>query len=484
MAYGNPSLLSDRGRAWLGSVENVPPQQLPAHAEMAAKTGLMSFQDALMIKQMADQIRASGKNEGVPPNNVMQEKLAMLSGRPAPSPPQMPQQQMAAPQQQMPQPQPQQDPRMQGGLGAMPAPVMDNAQYANGGIVAFAGDSGSHVGATAPKRSWWDYLLYGRKGDSSEEAMVGNPANYNAGMGASHPEWASPDPNAATVGVGPDGRPYPLTPPKEGATLVPGSDKTAGGLGGFRLPTRSTLKPIDVEGELGKEDYSAYDRWMKNMEIDPVEAAKQKAEDRRQALIMFGAKMAQASKDNNFFGAFGAGAEEYGKQTSESKKERRAAEKESKIARMNLDIGKGSEKRAGRRSLTESAYRRESDIAADTRGLAQLALQQQANAIAEVTRRATLKAAQEGLPIEAAKAVGALEGAKIKVLDNARSSPQYIAWQKIAREEEGNADGNEALRQMQAIESAATAQIDSQLKIIATRGYAGWQLEGVVPEGQ
>lgn len=446
MAYGNSTLLSDRGRAWLSSVEDVPPQQIPARAEMAAKTGLMPFQDALMIKQMADQIRASGSSRGAPPTNVMEDKLAMISGR---APVQQMPQQVAPPPQQ-----PQEDPRMQGGLGAMPAPVMDNAQFADGGIVAFAGSTGSWV---EPKeRSWWDYLLYGRRGDPSEqEEAVSTP----------------PPP--------PSERP---TPP-EGATLVPGSDASTSGLGGFRMP-RSTLKPIDVEGDLAKEDYSAYDRWLRNMEIDPEEVAKQKAEDRRQALIMFGAKMAQASKDNDFFGAFGVGAEEYGKRTGESEKERRAAEKESKIARMNLDIGRGAEKRAGRRSLTESKYRRDADIAADTRGLAQIAIQQQANEIAEASRQASLRAARDGLPIEAAKAVGALEGAKIKVLDAVRTSPRYLDWQKIAKEDSGTEEGNLALQEMYKLEQGATAQIDNQLKLIYTRGYAGWQLEGVVPEGQ
>lgn len=137
MAYGNASLLSDRGRAWLGSVEGVPPQQVPARAEMAAKTGLMPFQDALMIKQMADQIRASGDNESPPPNNVMEEKIAMISGR-APSPQQMP----PPPQMDGQSGPPQQDPRMQGGLGMLSAP---NMNFADGGIVAFAGNNGSQV---------------------------------------------------------------------------------------------------------------------------------------------------------------------------------------------------------------------------------------------------------------------------------------------------------------------------------------------------
>ena len=142
MAYSTPQLLSDRGRAWLGSVEGVPPQQLPAHAEMAAKTGLMPFQDALMIKQMADQIRASAGNEPPPPDNVMEQKLAMISGRAPPAPPQQmpPPQQMggeAAP--------PQQDPRMQGGLGTLSAP---NMNFAGGGIVAFAGRDSSYVGGS------------------------------------------------------------------------------------------------------------------------------------------------------------------------------------------------------------------------------------------------------------------------------------------------------------------------------------------------
>jgi hypothetical protein len=91
---------------------------------------------------MADQIRASGGNELPPPNNVMEEKIAMISGRAPP-----------APQQQMPPPPqmdgqsapPQQDPRMQGGLSTLPAP---NMTFAEGGIVAFAGEGSSYVGGS------------------------------------------------------------------------------------------------------------------------------------------------------------------------------------------------------------------------------------------------------------------------------------------------------------------------------------------------
>ena len=468
MAYGNSSLLSDRGRAWLGSIEGVPPQQVPARAEMAAKTGLMSFQDALMIKQMADQIRSSGKNEEVPANNVMQEKLAMLSGRPVPQP-QMPPPQM----QQMQQMPPQQDPRMQAGLGAMPVPVMDNAQYADGGIVAF---NEGGTGKPKNKRSYYEEAVE----YEYPTGITGDPRNYVGGGGAAHPEWASQNPYERTVGVDANGRPYPLRRPTEGVDLVP--EDRVGGLGSFNVP-RGTLKPINVDAEMAKDDYSAYDKWARLMEINPEEAAKQQAEDRRQALIMFGAKMAQASKDSDFYSAFGAGAEEYGRQTGESKKERRAAEKESKLARMNLEIGKGSEQRAGRRGLRDIAGRRDEAISADERQRMNLAVQMQGNAIAEASRQATLRAAQEGLPLRAAEVVGKLTGERIKAINDVRNSSMYIDLSKIVKEKGPNSiDGKIAIEEMKRIEKGATFDIDNQLQLIYTRGYAGFSIESVSPQ--
>lgn len=390
----------------------------------------------------------------------------MISGR---APVQRMPQQMAPPPQQ-----PQGDPRMQGGLGAMPAPVMDNAQFADGGIVAF--DDGG--GTKDKKKSYYDEAIE----YEFPTEIVGDPRNYTgSGLGASHPEWASSNPYERTVGVDANGRPYRLRPPAEGVELIP--DSRVSGLSGFRIP-RSTLKPIDIEAALAKEDYSAYDRWLKNMEIDPEEVAKQKAEDRRQALIMFGAKMAQASKDNDFFGAFGAGVEEYGKRTGESEKERRAAEKESKVARMNLDIGRGAEQRAGRRGLTDSAYRREADIAADVRGLGQLQIQAQSNAIAESSRQASLNAARAGLPIEAAKAVGVLTGQRIKAINDVRTSdPMYLELSRVVKDEGANSpEGQQALAEMRRIEQGVTFDIDNQLELLYTKGYAGFSVGSVRPQ--
>lgn len=66
-------------------------------------------------------------------------KMAALQAVQAPNaaPPQMPQMPPQGIQQAMPQPQMPQSP-MDQGLGGMPAPAMDNAQFAGGGIVAFA----------------------------------------------------------------------------------------------------------------------------------------------------------------------------------------------------------------------------------------------------------------------------------------------------------------------------------------------------------
>lgn len=130
MSIATP-LMSERARAWLASVKDVPPDQLSQHATQAAQTGLISFGDAIALKQMADRISGAAKKDAPSPTSVVQDLKQQIQ-HPQPVPQiNMPTGQEAP-----------QDPRMQAGIATLPAPAMDNigeAGMADGGIVAFAG---------------------------------------------------------------------------------------------------------------------------------------------------------------------------------------------------------------------------------------------------------------------------------------------------------------------------------------------------------
>jgi hypothetical protein len=113
--------MSERARAWLASVQNVPPDQIAQRATQAAQTGMISFGDAIALKQMADRISGAGQGDAPSPTSVVQDLKQQIQN---PQPPQ--EVDMTR------------DPRMRAGLATLPAPAMDNAQYAGGGIVAFA----------------------------------------------------------------------------------------------------------------------------------------------------------------------------------------------------------------------------------------------------------------------------------------------------------------------------------------------------------
>jgi len=127
MSMATP-LMSDTARAWLASLKGVPPEQLNQHAISAAQTGMISFGDAIALKQMADKLSGAPAQKDAPsPTSVVQDLkqqvqnkdmysgVGALSTAPAPA---------ASP--------------MESGIASLPAPVMDNAEYAGGGIVAFA----------------------------------------------------------------------------------------------------------------------------------------------------------------------------------------------------------------------------------------------------------------------------------------------------------------------------------------------------------
>jgi len=101
MAFENP-FFSDKARAWLGSIQGVPEDQVPAKANLAAQAGLMSFPEALAIKMIADRIRAPQGN--MPEGTVMSEML--------------------------------------GGIAGIDAGRMENPSFAGGGIVAFSDGGG------------------------------------------------------------------------------------------------------------------------------------------------------------------------------------------------------------------------------------------------------------------------------------------------------------------------------------------------------
>jgi hypothetical protein len=100
----NP-LLTQAARAWLASIQNAPQEQIPARAIQAAQTGMLSFGDALAIKQMADRVRETSMAQPPQPGNVMTDLIQQInSGQGA----------------------------MQQGIAGLPAPAMDQAQFAGG----------------------------------------------------------------------------------------------------------------------------------------------------------------------------------------------------------------------------------------------------------------------------------------------------------------------------------------------------------------
>jgi hypothetical protein len=100
----NP-LLTQAARAWLASIQNTPQEQVPARAIQAAQTGMLSFGDALAIKQMADRVRETSVAQPPQSGNVMTDLIQQINAG-----------QMAR----------------QQGLAGLPAPAMDQAQFAGG----------------------------------------------------------------------------------------------------------------------------------------------------------------------------------------------------------------------------------------------------------------------------------------------------------------------------------------------------------------
>lgn len=474
MANGTPSILSEAARRWLGSVENVAPQMLPARAEMAAKTGLMSFQDALMIKKLADQIRGGQQESEIPRSNVMQDKIAQISGR-APvkaPPPQMPQPQAPMPE----------DPRMQGGLGTLPAPTMDNAQFAGGGIVAFAGDEGSYTGSSESPGFWATMLdFYKPKRSKEQGPAVSNAPPTEEELAASEELRRKHRENVA----------------RERQLLAASRVREVEGMDSLypninvAFPQR-TLQPIDVDTELAKEDYGDYDRIMAQLKADKEERGKNTEYDRRMALAAAGFRMAQAASQPGatFMGSLAEGGAEGIRGLAEARKRVQDADAKTREMMMNLEMSKGADRRAARRGLLNASQRRDEAISdyqvkeAEFRlGMAGVNARTQAALAAAAAR-----GSRGANPQQIAQAYSSLMKVKLQLLEDlATNDPAYRNALNEFNENKDDMTPNEyknAYENIQRMQRAVTADIDQQLAILKKMRTGDWSMMGDVTDSQ
>lgn len=459
MANGTPSILSESARRWLGSAEGVPPQMLPARAEMAAKTGLMSFQDALMIKQLADQIRGSNNDGNIPQSNVMQDKLMQISGR-APVQAQPPQMQ---------QPQPQgapEDPRMQGGLGTLSAPNMENAQFAGGGIIAF--DEG---GATDKKGvSLMDYFRRLYFLPTEDESLVGGQYPTHGGDPMKEPLSASEYSAEDRLRDSVQEEKAPPPPPGFGVSIP--SAAQAG------------LRPVNIDAELAKEDYSEYDKWGAELQKEKDARQKEAQYDRRMALAAAGFKMAQAASQPGatFMGALSEGGAEGIRGLSEARKRVQEADAKTRELMMSLEMSKGADKRGARRSLLKAYNDREEAIAEYGIKAQQLRMQGKMYEARMAAAQAAAAAKNQGASPQVAKAVSQLTMDRYAIQEKVAMTPEYMKYNEIYQDNPNSAEGKEAARNMELLVSKATVYIDKQLADLNENGR--FAVVGEVPEDE
>lgn len=138
MAIDYSGLISEGGRAALSSIKNMPPDQQRAKMNDMLANGLLPFSVAMAVdKQLRQPLKENAPSPR--PGSVMEEKLNLLNQT------------------------------QSSGIDQLPAPDMQQAQFAGGGIVAFAGDEGSLVGdpdpfagltGMDPKNSRYPYLQH------------------------------------------------------------------------------------------------------------------------------------------------------------------------------------------------------------------------------------------------------------------------------------------------------------------------------------
>ena len=145
--------ISPVGRAVLPTMQGATPDQATARAAEVAKTGLIPFDQAISMKQMADSISSSGgmMNQG-PPETVVgslrrqiQEAMNPPAAPPAMNPP-------AAP------------PAMNAGVAALPVPddMYAGVGMAGGGIVAFTEGGPTPGPYQPPRRIPYEESVFGK----------------------------------------------------------------------------------------------------------------------------------------------------------------------------------------------------------------------------------------------------------------------------------------------------------------------------------
>ena len=136
MAIDYSGLISEGGRAALSSIKNMPPDQQRAKMNDMLANGLLPFSVAMAVdRQLRDPLKENAPSPR--PGSVMEEKLNLLNQT------------------------------QSSGIDQLPAPDMQQAQFAGGGIVAFAeGDlveaPDPFAGLTGmdPKNSRYPYLQH------------------------------------------------------------------------------------------------------------------------------------------------------------------------------------------------------------------------------------------------------------------------------------------------------------------------------------
>jgi hypothetical protein len=119
MAIDYSGLISESGRAALSGLKNMPPDQQRAKMNDMLANGLLPFSVAMAVdKQLRQPLKENAPSPR--PGSVMEEKLNLLNQT------------------------------QNSGIDQLSAPDMEQAQFAGGGIVAFAGDDGSLVGESDP----------------------------------------------------------------------------------------------------------------------------------------------------------------------------------------------------------------------------------------------------------------------------------------------------------------------------------------------
>ena len=72
----------------------------------------------------------------------------------------------------------------------------------------------------------------------------------------------------------------------------------------------------------------------------------------------------------------------------------------------------------------------------------------------------------------------------MKAINDVRTSdPMYLELSRVVKDEGANSpEGQQALAEMKRIEQGVTFDIDTQLELLNTKGYAGFSVKSVRPQ--